>query len=372
MQAVSDRPSTAEKLARVATLAAASVALIAWVAVGTVYPTGLVSVESDPLSGVRTGAFPGSPEGVRLLHWSRGHRAVSLTKLAELDVPTGPEALAMLPGGRLLVCCSRAQVAALVDTAKLKVVGQIPTGGGPVACCTTKDGQMAWLAAAGANQVVAVDLGAGKAVAVAACGKSPEAIAATLDGRRVLAANWGSGDVTVIDAGRAEPIGTVAVGPHPRGIVCTPAGPYAYVSLSGSDKLVKLNWREMRVEGSITCGRAPRHLVQSADGDTLFVAQNTPSQIAKVDRDGALVRSTCFLSKGQPRTILIGPNGTDLFVSNSSAGQVTIVDTDRMSESATAQTDVMPDGLALSEDGRRLYVSHSAVSSLWVFEVKYE
>jgi YVTN family beta-propeller protein len=372
MQGTRDRLSTAEKLAREGTLAVASLALVAWLSVGTLYPTGLVSGESDPLSEVRAGAFPETPGGVRLLHWSRGHRAVSLAKVSALDVPTGPESLAMLPDGRLLVCCSRAQVAALVDTAKLKVVAQVPTGAGAVACCTTGNGQIAWLAAAGANKVVAVDLGAGKAVAEAACGKSPEAVAASPDGGRVLVANWGSGDVTVIDAARAEPLGSVAVGPHPRGIVCHPSKPYAYVSLNGSDKLVKLNWRDMRAEGSITCGRAPRHLVASPDGDTLYVAQNTPPQVAKVDRDDALVRATCFLSKGQPRTILLGPNGTDLFIANSGAGQVTIVDTNRMSESATAQTDVMPDGLALSEDGRRLYVAHSAVSSIWVFEVGYE
>lgn len=113
-------------------------------------------------------------------------------------------------------------------------------------------------------------------------------------------------------------------------------------------------------------------MVQAANGDTLYVALNSPPTIAKVDRPGGRVRATCYLSKGRAGTILLGPNERDLFVANARASAVTVIDTASMSESVTAEADLSPDGLALSADGRRLYVAHRNTAVVHEYAVTYE
>jgi len=286
-------------------------------------------------------------------------------------VPTGPESLALLPDGRLLVCCYLSQVAAVLDPTNGKIAAQIPLGGSPSGCALTRDGTRAWMTLPEEDKVVIVDLEGERLVAEAACGGSPEAIAVSPDGSVVLIANWETGDITALDGRLAEPVATIPVGTNPRGIVFHPTKPFAYVSLTGDAGLAKLNWRELRVEDTLPVPGGPRHLVASPDGETLYVARNYPAEVAKVDRDDGVLRSTCFLSKGRARTILPAHGGADLFAANSDQGYVTLVNAESMSETAVVEADVTPDGMALSADGRRLYVANRGTGVVIVYAVRY-
>jgi YVTN family beta-propeller protein len=346
----------------------ALVGLAAWVW-SAALPTDGVQTSEPP---TQFASFGPLLEGERLLHWTVGKHAVSLEKRREFDVPTGPEALVTLPDGCILITCRAAQVVAILDPERGRLVQQIPVEGQPLACCLTRDGTRAWVTLEDRRRVAVLDLETMKRVAESETGDGPEAIATDIEGRVVAIANWVSQDLTLIDGPRAEPLGLVPLPANPRGAVVHPSKPFATVALTGSDRLLKVNWEKRRVEDELVVGRGPRHLVQTSDGDTLFVALNDPPTVAKVDRLGGRVRSTCFLTKGRAGTILLGPNERDLFVANSAGSAVTVVDTATMSETATVDTDLSPDGLALSADGRRLYVAHRTTSAVYEFAVTYD
>jgi DNA-binding beta-propeller fold protein YncE len=328
---------------------------------------------SEPaLASARFAGFSRPVGGERALHWTVGKRAVGLEKIAEFDVPTGPEAMVTLPDGRLLVTCRLAKVVAVLDPARGRVTRQVPVEGRPLAICLTRDGTRSWVTLEDQSQVVVLDVETMRMVAHAETGRAPEAMAAHPESEVVAIANWGSRDLTVLDGGKAEVLGTVPLPSSPRGAVVHPQKPFVTVSITGSDRLAKVNWRKLQVEDELVVGRGPRHMVQAANGDTLYVALNSPPTIAKVDRPGGRVRATCYLSKGRAGTILLGPNERDLFVANARASAVTVIDTASMSESVTAEADLSPDGLALSADGRRLYVAHRNTAVVHEYAVTYE
>lgn len=355
----------------VVALAAAIVALGVWVYAGAAARGHATRPTADPLAGLRFGGFGDLPEAVRVLHWTYGKRATKLTKIAEIDVPTRPEALALLPDGLLLVCSASARVVAIVDVRGLRVVSEIPVGGAPVACALTRDGASAWVALEDAAKVVVLDTGARKLVAEVPCGRRPVSVAAASDGSIVLVANRASKDVTAIRAWDASASGTVTVGAEPRGIAVAPLTPSVYLALAGRE-LARLDWNALRVRDRAVVGSLGGALVASPDGERLYAALAYPRGVAKIGAGDMDVHGTCELKGGVPRALLVGPNGRDLFAAGGGRGYVTVVDTWTMSPGVTVEADAEPSALALSPDARRLYVAHRATSVVYIYEIGYE
>lgn len=316
-------------------------------------------------------AFGPPRDGERLLHWTVGKRVVALEKLRTIDVPAGPEALVALPDGRVVVTCRLAQAIAIIDPRPGGAIREFPFEGRPLACCVTREGTRVWVTLEDRERVVVLDIESLKRVAESRTGESPAAIAADPSGRIVAVSNGISHSITLLDARKAEPLATVEVPASPRGAVAHPVKPFLTVALTDSDRLLKVNWEKARIEDEWMVGQGPRHVVQTRDGDTLYVSLTDPPAIAKVDRLGGRVRSTCRLSRGRAGTILLGPNERDLFVTNVAGGTVTVIDTAVMREVLTVGSSPSPDGLTLSPDGRSLYVAYRNVSVVDEFRVRY-
>ncbi len=360
-----------ERRLAAAAIACACLALAAWAMAGVLSLARPAARAGAPLAVLALGQFPDPPRAERLLHWSLGASAVGLEKLSSLDAPTGPQSLALLEDGRLLIACSVAGVASIVDPSGRRPPEQIALGGNASACRVAPDGRTAWFLLPEKRKAVVADLATRRVTAEAACGKSPDSLALSPDGTLVLVTNQGSDDLTAIDAGSGKVLATVAVGPKPRGVVFLPAKPFAYVALSGSDQLAKLQWRELRVVQTLPVGQGPRQIASTADGETFYIGLTRPTEVVKFDRDDGVVRGSCYLSKGPARNLLLAPNGHDLIVSQSERGCLTLVDTRSMSERATVKADLLPDGLALSPDARRLYVANRGTSTIHTYRVRY-
>lgn len=367
-RAAESQPASERILSWVA-IATAGLALAVWTIAGLTSLGGRTAPKKEPLAEVNFGQFPTAPEAVRVLHWTTGKRPASLTKGSSIDVPTGPEALVTLPDGRLAMLCRGAGVLAVVDPRGKDPVRQIPLAGKPSALCLAGDGKVVWVALGDKSQVARVDLVTGKATATATCGKAPEAMALSPDGSRLLVTNTASDDLTIIDTGNAQAVATVPVGRGPRGVVIHPTKPFATVALGGGEELAKVEWRKGKLEGLLPIGRGPSHIVQSADGDILYVSLSGSADIVKYDRDDALKLGSCWLEKGSARSLVLGPGGRALFASAGDAGWAFVIDTSEMKVTAATKTEVLPEGVALSEDGRTLWLANRGTSTLWSYAV---
>jgi len=369
MYRAADSRPTSERVLSIVAIATAGLALAVWVLAGLTSFVGRTAPRKEPLAEVNFGQFPPAPEAVRALHWTAGKRAVALTKTTSTDVPTGPDAVACLPDGRIALACRGAGVLAILDPRGKDPIRQIALGGMPASLCLAKGGGVAWVALADKSQVARVDLGAGKVTASAPCGKAPDSLALTPDGTRLLVTNSASDDLTIVDTGNAQAVATVPVGRGPRGIGVHPTKPYATVALGGGGDLAKVEWQKAKLEGLLPIGRSPARIVQTPDGDTLYVSLSGSSDIVKYARADGAKLGNCWLEKGAARSLVLGPGGKTLFASAGDSGWAYVVDTSQMAVSAVEKTDVLPDGVALSEDGRILWVANRGASTLWSYSV---
>eukprot|EP00947_MAST-08B_sp_MAST-8B-sp1_P004768 g4768.t1 len=238
----------------------------------------------------------------------------------------------------------------------------------------------------------------------------PTFVACTLDGKQLFVSDWGSekirevnvadGAVTTLagsgEDGSEDGVGAAASFSSPRGLALSPDGEQLFVSDSGSGKIRAVNVADGAVTtlagsgeegsedgvGAAASFEAPTGLALSPDGKQLFVADAGGHKIRVVNVvDGAV---TTLSGSGVPRSedgvgaaasfydpygLALSPDGKQLFVSehdkirvvNVADGAVTTLAGSGVPRSedgvgADASFNV-PYGLALSPDGKQLFVA---------------
>ena len=108
----------------------------------------------------------------------------------------------------------------VIDTAKLDVVGTIPTGEGtkPMGMALTKDGSKLYVSTGRGKSVLVIDTGAGKVVGNFEVGQRPWGIALSPDEKLLFTANGPSNDVSIVDLATKSILKKVKVGDRPWGV----------------------------------------------------------------------------------------------------------------------------------------------------------
>ena len=205
-------------------------------------------------------------------------------------------------------------------------------------------------------------------------GGSMHGIAVSQDGRRVYATNSGNllAEATVGADGALTWARQIALsGPkgagasYPCGVALSADGRTAYVCLSRNNTLAVVDLDSGKVTREIPVGVAPYDAVLSADGTTAYVS----NWGGRMPRPGEAAAP----SSGTP--VLIDKRGI------AQSGTVSRIDLKAGRETAQADTGLHPSDLALSPDGKTLYVANAnsdSVSALttadhslrWTFPVK--
>lgn len=179
---------------------------------------------------------------------------------------------------------------------------------------------------------------------------SPHGIAVTADGGTVYATLSGN---EIVEAGfdaKGElmqrrsiqvkgPGGKGAAGP--AGIALASGGRTAWVALSLNNTLARVDLAAGKVVREIPVGVAPYAVALSPDGRTAWVSNEGGRRPGKAARTAESAGTKIAVDR---RGIALG-------------GTVSVVDLVRGRELAQVETGLHPTGLALSSDGRRLYVA---------------
>ena len=187
---------------------------------------------------------------------------------------------------------------------------------------------------------------------------------------------WAGDSAALADSFRLDPRGSVGHGiRYPAGLAISPDGRWLYVAENLADSLAVVDLRIGRVVQHLATGRYPYGVVVGADG-RVYVSAWGGEWIATFSPQGAGLVAGARLPVGRhPSAMVLNARGTRLFVARASFDRIAAVDTRsgsivrELSDAAAGgpSEGSTPNGLALSPDGRRLFVAEADNNATAVF-----
>ena len=199
----------------------------------------------------------------------------------------------------------------------------------------------------------------------------PKVITVSPDEKTAFISNWESKDISVIDVDSRSVSGRIAVGGIPRGMALSRDGAYLYVCLFDRGTVQKVDLAKRVVAKSLSFGEgALRHIVLHPAGDILYVSDMLRGRILEVDASRDSLRRQLRVDRNL-NTIALSPDGRHLFVCSRGPnnpedftkkgpafGTLSCIDTQSMRIIDWAWGRNQPTGLAVSPDGRTVAFSN--------------
>ena len=336
-----------------------------------------------------------------------------------------PLKIAVSPDGlRLYATAQEAGMLLVIDAPNRRPIDAIPAGRRPHSLVLDRDGRIAYVTDHDNDAVSVIDLRERRVEATLPAGYGPAGIALTGDGR-LLVANALGGDVSVIDVASRTETARLTAGNYPYAVAATSEGGIALVTgllarptrASGTPaaELTRIDTLRTRVAARISLDGA--HLLEGAaiapGGDLALLTLVRPKNLLpalQVERGWMMTNGMAVvdLATGDltqlplddvdafyadPSDVVITPDGRTAFVSHGGCDTVSAIDlarlrrlleetdagrraglADRLSVSqryvvARIPTGSNPRGLALSPDGRLLYVAERLDDSIGIIDV---
>ncbi len=146
-----------------------------------------------------------------------------------------------------------------------------------------------------------------------------------------------------------------------------------YVININNNTVYKLAGTPRQVQASVQVGYRPYSLAFSPDGGTLAVSNWGDESVSLLDP--ASLKETARVKVGShPNELIYSPDGR-LFVANAGSNSVSVLRGDQVLETITTALDPeapvgsTPDALALSPDGKRLYVANADNNDVAVVDI---
>lgn len=263
----------------------------------------------------------------------------------------------------------------------------------PNAIVLSPGGGIAYVVNQGSGSVSIIDVRKRKVIGEFPVGRHPSHAVVSPNGRRLYVSSRWSGTVEVVDLKKRRVIRSLPAGLEPYGLALSRDGERLYVVDSIGDSVVVLDLKTGKRLSEIPVGREPRYAVLTPDGKRLLVADGLSRTVSIIDpAKGEVVERRELGRASILREIVVSGDGRWAFVSHiiSHDEQVTsqmergwihsngftVMDLEKPGHRVTLLLDRLLDGaanpwgMALSPDGRRLYVSLSGVHEIAIVDVK--
>ncbi len=243
---------------------------------------------------------------------------------------------------------AQATIADGVDAARLGASG--PTGtvrGAPVEAVFTADGQYAYVTN----------------YAMYGAGLPPEPSETCTPADQVAPSYVYRIDLTkrVVDQ-------VMKVGGLPKSLAITPDGRSVVVANWCSWDLSVIDTAQGKPVATVRLDKYPLGLAVSPDSRTVYVGLSGVNKLVTVDLGsvaGGVTQAQDFAkTDADPRDIAISPDGRYLYLVHNEAGTVTKLDSSSGAVVAQAKTNEQPRSLVISPDGSAVYVANYATSTL--------
>ncbi|HBO46180.1 MAG TPA: hypothetical protein DD670_20105 [Planctomycetaceae bacterium] len=276
-----------------------------------------------------------------------------------------PVHLVVSPDGLTIYAADEtARCVTILDAVKRVKRSHIELNGRPHGLALSPDGRTLYVAEFGAGTVAVVDTAAGTVVSRLEVGRWPSAVALSPDGKRLYVGNQDSHDVSVIDPAdaRGKTVARIGVIREPSCVAVSPGG----------DRVVVTNQLPL---GS---GANP---ALAAEVSILDANRLTVAHTVKLPPGSTMVDGACFSPDGRWAYVVHGLGRFTLPITQLDRGWVytsalSIVDVAEGKRLITVLLDDViqgaadPHSVVCSNDGRRLWISHSGVHEVSIVDVE--
>lgn len=227
------------------------------------------------------------------------------------------------------------------------------------------DGSRVYVTDYGQNQLSIIDA-TSLARTTTAVGTEPGFVAVTPDDDSAYVSSYGNNAISVVDPASASQVGTLAGFSRPWALAID-GNQYLYVFEygGGARPIRQVNLSTGAVDDSVAITGYAWSASLSADGATLYAPYPAQSKLVVIQTAGMTVASE-VATPGQPRFAVTSPDQASVFVtSNVTSGpaQLLRIGTSSLTVDDTwpiAPNNFMATGLAVSPDGRTVYVAVQA------------
>jgi len=326
-----------------------------------------------------------------------------------------PMNIAVLSDGkRIFVTANDADLLIVADPAEGKIITKIPVGHKPYGVIIDKTGKKAYVSNQWSDNVSVVDLDELKVIDTLTTGNGPAGLSFSSDENFLYVVNTYSSDLSVIDLEHKTEIKRLITGNNPTNAQLSPDGNVLYVTARRADivpygepmatelTVVSDNSKRIKSYLEVESAYMMENVAFTPTGDLAIVTLIRPKNLLptlQVERgwmmnhgigiieqkgDGRIIQlltdePNAYYS--DPYDVVISPDGRKAFISSSGVNYITVVDIDSVrqliSESTPEMLSIWPDhlgissryvvkriptganpkGLALSPDGKLLYVA---------------
>jgi YVTN family beta-propeller protein len=317
-------------------------------------------------------------------------------------------------GSRLYVVAQEGNELLVADTRNHKVIKKIPVGKYPHSVVLDGTGKRAYVSNQWADNVSVIDLEASKVIDTLNTGNGPAGLSLSNDGKFLYVVNSFSSDISVIDLNTGEERKRLTAGNNPTGAQLSPDGKSLFVTsrratiapygepVSTELTLVDENTQIIRERRNIESAYMMENVSFTPSGDLAFITMIRPKNLVpsiQVEQGWMMTYGIVVIEQKEngrviqllldepnsyysdPFDIVITPDGKKAFVSHSGVNIISVIDIDSIrsliavstSEKLNTysndlgissryvlqriQTGVDPKGMALSPDGKLLYVA---------------
>jgi DNA-binding beta-propeller fold protein YncE len=213
-------------------------------------------------------------------------------------------------------------------------------------------------------------------------GRWSKVIALSADERLAFVSNWLTKNVSVVDVASRGLLRTVPVSGVPRGMAATADGRFLYVCIFDTGNIDKIDLSDFTVKTTLEFGPgAKRHIVLDEKRGRGYVSDMATGRVSCFSLDEDRVVSSVWAGSNL-NTLAMSGDGRFLFVSSRGKnnpetylkkgpdfGKVTVIDAESMKIVDWTWGRNQPTGLAVSPDGRRIAFTDFLDDNLEVYDI---
>jgi YVTN family beta-propeller protein len=280
----------------------------------------------------------------------------------------------------------------VIDGRSREVVATLPLGKRPRGIAASSDGKRLFVALSGsplagpgidekslppadktADGIGVVEVVSGRVERVLKGVSDPEQLVINRAGTRLYVASEDTGKAIVIDARSGKVLADVDVGGEPEGVALSSARAGLLCVTSESDNTVAfIDVAQNRVLQRIAVGQRPRDAGFSPDDGTLYVSGENDSSLTLIDvKTRQVLRKLSVPGEGaRPKGVAVSGDGRRIYVTTGRGGLVVVYDARSLMVLGTVAVGGRPWGLAQSPDGRYLYTANGPSNKVAVIDTE--
>lgn len=284
---------------------------------------------------------------------------------------------------KLYVGNSRGDDISVIDTASWKVTGQIKAGERIHGVCVQADGKRLFATVESDHTLRIIDIASQQTIATVKVSGRPNQCASTPDGKYVAVPIRDGASVDIIDVEQQKIVKSLPI-KEPHNALNMGSNRYIYVSSMESHEIDLIDLEKMDIVAHIPAGGRPRPYVISADGNTMYVALAELHGFEIVDIPGkkeverveipaehATLRKLQFETPDtKTHGLALTPDGRELWVSSLLDDAMYIYDLKAKKVVGHVSTGEGPNWIVFTPDGKFACVSNTDTDDVSIFDTK--